>query len=390
MMKSIFKNSFLAASLLAALSSCGKQTFDVVQSQQNSDAPGSVSIAPKVDILVAVDDTGSTAGLQAELQSSIRVFMNELQSQGWNYRLAVVPLTAGTSITAITTSKFDPNWGSEWIAPYPGATSNGVPSVPSNLFVKPEQFSSYVALNTQASGEEPGLQNIGNILNLASTRTNFLRNDAILATVIFSNGDDTSGIPYCYPGTVCAQPTQTLTQLTDKIRNAKGASLASTVRLYSVVNTAGVRVTNCRLADGGVSNAGSRYVSAASMLGGVSYNICSQPLSTVLAGIKTNLQSIVLPFVAKYILLSQRPNESTIKVFKKLANGQSVELPRIASNGAANWEYIGYQNSVPMISEPVLADYRAGYAIHLLGSNSISGSETASVTFLPYGVNPSN
>ena len=67
MMKSIFKNSFLAASLLAALSSCGKQTFDVVQSQQNSDAPGSVSIAPKVDILVAVDDTGSTAGLQAEL-----------------------------------------------------------------------------------------------------------------------------------------------------------------------------------------------------------------------------------------------------------------------------------------------------------------------------------
>jgi len=387
MMNSIFKKSLLAASILAALSSCGKQTFDVIQSQQNSDAPGATSIAPKVDILLAVDDTGSTSGLQAELQTSVRNFVNELQAQGWDYRLAVIPLTAGTGITAITTSKFDPNWGSQWIAPYPGATQNGVPAVPSNLFVPTDRFSVAVPLNTTISGQEPGLQNVGNVLNQAATRTSFLRNDAILATVILSNGEDSYS--YCPPYATNCAPTPSVSTLVDRIRNAKGAALASTVRLYSVVNTYGYRVTNCRLADDGVSNAGTRYVQAASSLGGSSYNVCTQPLSTVLAGIKSNVQSITLPFVKRYILLGSRPNESTIRVFKN-SNGSSIEVPK-SSNGSAGWVYLGYQNSVPMISEPVQADFRSGYAIQLLGdAYKISGSETASVTFLPYGVQPSN
>lgn len=388
MMNPILKQCLLAASFLAALSSCGKQTFDVIQSQQNSDAPGSTSIAPKVDILLAVDDTGSTSGLQAELQTSVRNFVSELQAQGWDYRLAVIPLTAETGISAITTSKFDPNWGSQWVSPYPGALQNSVPSVPSYLFVPTDRFSVAVPLNTSISGQEPGLQNIGNILNQSSTRTNFLRDDAILATVVLSNGEDS--YVYCPPYATNCLPAPSLDSLVSRIRSAKGTALASTVRLYSVVNTYGSRVTNCRLADDGVANAGTRYMSAASSLLGSSYNVCTQPLSTVLAGIKTNLQHIQLPFVKRNLILGSRPNEATIRVYKKLANGTSIEVPK-SSNGSAGWVYLGYQNNLPMISEPVQADFRSGYAIQLLGdAYKLSGSESANVTFLPYGVQPSN
>ncbi len=382
MMKSILKKSLITASILAALSSCGKQTFDVVQSQQDSNAPGATNIAPKVDILLAVDDTGSTSGLQAELQTSVRNFVNELNAQGWDFRLAVVPLTAATSITAITTSKFDPNWGSQWVAPYPGATQGGVPSVPSYLFVKPEQFSVSVAVNPGVSGQEPGLQNVGSVLNQQNTRSNFLRNDAILATVILSNGEDS--YVYCPPYATNCAATPTVSSLVDSIRNSKGAALASTVRLYSVVNTYGTRVTSCRLADDGIANAGNRYVQAASMTGGQSYNICTTPLSSVLAGIKSNLTTVQLPFVKKNILLDKQPNESTIRVFKKYSNGSSIEIPK------SGWTYLGYQNNVPMISEPVAADFRSGYIIQLSDAYKLSGSESASVSFLPYGVQPSN
>lgn len=382
MMNSMLKKSALAASILVALSSCGKQTFDVVQSQQDSTAPGSTSIAPKVDILLAVDDTGSTSGLQAELQTSVRNFVTELQSQGWDFRLAVVPLTAPTSISAITTSKFDPNWGSQWIAPYPGATQNGVPSVPSYLFVPTDHFSVAVSMNTSISGQEPGLKNIGDVLNLSSTQSGFLRKDAILATVVLSNGEDSYA--YCPPYATNCTPTPTVQSLVDRIKNAKGALLASTVRLYSVVNTYGYRVTNCRMADDGVSNAGIRYAQAASATQGLSYNICTQPLSTVLSGIKQNLTTIQLPFVKKNLLLADRPNEATIRVYKKLANGSQIEVPK------TGWTYLGYQTNLPMISEPVAADYRSGYIIQLSDTYKLSGSESASVTYLPFGVQPSN
>lgn len=382
MMNSIYKQCVLAASVLVALSSCGKQTFDVVQSQQDATAPGSTSIAPKVDILLAVDDTGSTSGLQSELQSSVRNFVNELQAQGWDFRLAVIPLTAGTGITAITTSKFDPNWGSQWIAPYPGATQNGVPGVPSYLFVPTDRFSVSVPLNTSISGQEPGLQNIGNVLSQSATQSAFLRKDAILATVVLSNGEDS--YVYCPPYATNCTPAPTVQSLVDRIRNSKGAALASTVRLYSVVNTYGYRVTNCRMADDGVSNAGIRYAQAASATQGLSYNICTQPLSTVLSGIKQNLTTVQLPFVKINLLLADRPNEATIRVYKKLSNGSTIEVPK------TGWTYLDYQTNLPMISEPIAADFRSGYAIQLSDAYKLSGSESASVTYLPFGVQPSN
>ncbi len=386
MTKSIYKQCVMAASVLIALSSCGKQTFDVVQSQQDSNAPGSTSIAPKVDILLAVDDTGSTAGLQGELQTSIRSFMTELQAQGWDFRVAVVPLTAPASITAIATSKFDPHWNSQWVAPYPGATMNTVPSVPA-YWVPTDQLSVAVPLNSLAGGVEPGLTNVGNVLNLASTKSNFLRDDAILATVILSNGED--AYTYCPPYATNCSPTPTVQSLVDRIKSAKGSALSGTVRLYSVVNTYGYRVTNCRLADDGISNAGARYMQAASSTQGQSYNICTTPLSSVLAGIKTNLTTIQLPFIKNNLLLASRPNEATIRVYKKLSNGSQIEVPK-SSNGSPGWTYLGYLNNVPMISAPVAADFRSGYIIQLSDAYKLSGNESASVTFLPYGVQPSN
>ncbi len=102
-----------------ALSSCGKQSFGVVQSQQDSGAPGGSSIAPKVDLLLAVDNTGSTYSVQPALNAAIRGFLTQLNAQGWDFRVTAIPLTGAPVISTISASKFDGN-SANWVPPYPG------------------------------------------------------------------------------------------------------------------------------------------------------------------------------------------------------------------------------------------------------------------------------
>ena len=116
----ITHSPILVASVLVALSSCGSQSFDVVQSQQDSGSAGGTSIAPKVDILLAVDNTGSTLEVQNTLNASIRTFLTQLNSQNWDFRVAAVPLTGAVSISRISASKYDAN-SANWVSPYPGA-----------------------------------------------------------------------------------------------------------------------------------------------------------------------------------------------------------------------------------------------------------------------------
>ncbi len=388
-MKTPIWNRILSASVLVALSSCGAQSFDVVQAQQDSGTPGATSIAPKVDILLAVDNTLSTARLQAEIQSSIRGFMAELNAQGWDFRVAVIPLAStNPTITAITASKYDSNYGSQSVQAYPGADQEGVPS---HLFVPFDRFSTSVVPSTLPGGSEPGLQAIASVLTQPSTQANFVRKDAILATVVFSNGEDTSGSTRgCQVYDVNCTPPTAVSTLVGQIRNSKGAALSGSVRLFAVVNNSGGNINGCRLADGGMSYAGRRYVEASAMLGGSSHNICgTQALSQTLASIKQNLSSIKLNFTKRYIRLDKQPNESTIKVTKK-SGGQSIVIPK--SDGySAGWVYLGYQENVPMIVEPFVGDFRDGYMIQLIGEQyKLMGSDSATVEFLPYGVQPSS
>lgn len=373
-----------------ALTGCGSQTFDVVQSEAQSEAPGSTLSPAKVDIVLAVDDSGSTAEIRAQLNASLQGFLTGLQSQNWDYRVTEMRLVSGsTSISQIAASKYDPMWGAEWLAPYPGATASTVPSVGS-LFRKPNQFS--IPNWSPSSGEEKGLANIRDFLSSSAAQNSFLRPDAMLAIIVFSNGQDTSEQGTCVYGTpsncvLWQFPSTVSASLISSIRNVKGAALAPSVKLYSVVSP-GNYSSGCL---GAGAYAGTRYTNAASQLGGRDFNLCYGNFSATLSEMATHLQSQQLSFVRDHVFLAQQPNPASIRVFKTV-NGIKSEIP------ANMWEYRGYVSNQPVTIGYVgssgqivsmQADYRSGYAIKLFGSAVLVGNQTATIEYLPAGVQPS-
>ncbi len=367
---------FVMASLLGAmaLSGCGNNTtYDPVQSQLNSDSPGSMTVPSKVDIVLAVDDSGSTAQIRGALNASLMSFMNTLQAQSWDYRITAIPLTRVESLNQITTSRHDPNWGSQWTAPYPGAPQTG--GVPSAFFRLPEAFS--IPSWSPTSGEENGLRNIGNFLRTPSMQNSFIRKEALLATIAFSNGNDTSdGINYD------AQPYRPVATVSasvlNGIKNAKGTALASTVKLYAAVNT----LSDNRTCLGSSSYRGTRYMSAAGQLGGQSYDLCGGNFSQILSSMTTHLQGQQLNFTTTHLFLDREPNLASVQIVKH-SNGSNIEVP---SNG---WTYLGYKTNFPAITQPVAMNYKTGYVIQLLGNYQLTGSDTATVTFTPAGIQSS-
>jgi hypothetical protein len=377
----IYRSPILVASLLAALSSCGKQSFDVVQSQQDTGAAGSTSIAPKVDILLAVDNSGSTYGVQGALNASIRNFLVGLNSQNWDFRVTAIPLVGTPSISQISASKYDANTASGWVAPYPGAPSTS--TIPRSMFVSPENYQ--VSVNSQSTdGKEPGLANIGTALASSNAQNFFIRKEAILAVVVISNGEDSSdGVDYS-SGYPYLPYTNVSTTVLNKIKNAKGSALANSVHLIPVVSNGN------RTCYGEAAWNGSRYKMAGAALGGhAPIDLCANTMTSVLTQLKTQLSAIKLNYVKRYIQLAARPNEDTIVITKKLENGSSVNVPK-SVGGSAGWLYLG-ETTAPMVSEPIQMDFRTGYMIQLVGdAYKLTGSESAAVTFLPYGVQPSN
>lgn len=381
-MKWITRSPILVASVLAALSSCGSQSFDVVQSQQDSGNPGGSTIAPKVDLVLAIDNTGSTYSVQAGLNASIRNFLTQLNAQNWDFRVTAIPLTGTATISQISASKFDAN-SANWVAPYPGAPHTS--TIPRSMYVAPENFQ--VSVNTTTTdGVENGLRNIGAALASANARTYFIRPEAILAIVVLSNGEDSSdGVDYsAYP----SLPFSAISSdVLNGIKNAKGASLASSVHLLPVVSS-GSRF--CSALGGGTAWDAVRYRSAGSQIGGhTAINICTTPMSDVLSQIQSQVAAIKLTYVKRYIQLASRPNEATITIVKHASNGTEISVPK-SVNGSAGWVYLG-ETTAPMVSEPIQMDFRTGYMVQLVGeAYKLSGDESASVSFLPYGIQPSN
>jgi hypothetical protein len=375
----IFKNLFLTISTVAALTSCGQQTFDVIDTHDQNTAAGSTSIAPKIDIVLAVDNSGSTLQIQNQLNASIRSFLTGLNQQNWDFRVTAVPLLGTPNIGTISASKYDAN-SANWVAAYPGAPRES--SIPSFLYVAPEQYS--VVLNSASStGHEPGLKNIGEFLSIPTIKNQFLRPDAALAVVVLSNGDDSSEAvdysawPYLAPSTVAEN-------LVSKIRDAKGSALSGNVHLIPVVSTA-----NRSTCIGGAASRGTRYMYAASRIGRQStIDICTNSMTSVLASLKTQLQEITLNFTKRFLQISKEPNVSTIRVTKYAADGRVINVPQ-SVNGSAGWRYIGY-TTAPMVSHPIEMDFRTGYMIELVGGvYDLVGKDTAKVDFTEYGVNPS-
>jgi hypothetical protein len=412
------------AALLAQ--GCGKQAYVVTASQSGTQAPGSFSVPPKVDILLVQDDTGSSQPIWANIAGQLDTFMSNLQGQGWDYHLATIPLTSYREVTQVLASQYDPNWGSQWQQPYPGAAASSVEAVSAAAFRTPGNYSDFLTEGYQgaSNGSEPALANLESMLNDYSMKSSgFLRPDAMLAVVLLSTGDDTSNrnmctqanghaqsdgwegpcdlihldqqggnpsllcgtsganpVPYCNNYYASLQPYETF------LRHFKTNS--AQMRFFSVVAQQHYVSGNNCLA-GTNAFLGQRYDDLSNYLGGQSFDICSTPIPNALQGIASNLTAIQLTFYTSYLFMAQQPDPATIVVYRNPGGdtSQAVEIPQDPNNG---WTFAGnvsnvYTTSIGSPAATPTLNLGSGWAVQLHGSGIIGGTDTATVQFKPLG-----
>lgn len=404
----------------ASLVGCGKAAFIAVGSSQDQSAPGNFTVPPKVDLLLVEDDTGSIVQAYPTISQQMPQFLTQLQSEGWDYHFATIPLTTDQPLTQATASQYDGNWGSQWQPPYPGAQQNGPGTLLSSIFKLPSDYQGFVnSVNTQIAGMEPGFENISLALQTRLPGTNFLRPDALLVVLVVGNGNDTSNYNLCNqgdgkyvpceqtgyytaangngstwnntavecgtPGTFwqnCENESMSFGQYASQFLAVKANP--SLIQFHAAV--AAEATNNCL---GSYSLVGTRYQQMAGALGGQSYDICTQSVSQVLDSLSNNLHGTRLSFRTRYLFISQAPNVSTITVTKYPGGntGQAQTIPQDPNNG---WTYDGYLSNVYAIDSPTPMDQGSGYAIELHGSAKLVGDDTANVAYTPAGVQSSS
>lgn len=381
--------------LLLTLVGCGEQEFKVTNTISFQKAPGTHVIPPKIDILLVEDDTGSIFEAYGPIATQLPLFLKNLQDKGWNYHFAVTPLTRERPIREVLASQHDPNWGANWIPPFPGAQPDTSSKVNPLVFKRPESFSQFLTLgdiNNGLNGLEPGFETIRTALVTHVQGTGFLRNDALLVIFVIGNGEDTSGVTLCTrvdgfvgPCENLGMPGGTKASSFELYRNAF-LSLkphAAQVKFFAAV--ARQAQSNCL---GGRSYVGERYQQMALTLRGAHYDVCSQPISAVLNEISTSLEVQRLSFRTRYLFIDQEPNVSTIRVERHIQDNpdDSVEIPQDSVNG---WTYEGFLSNVFSIDAPVPLNLSSGFAIELHGSAKLVGNDTATITFKPAGARDS-
>lgn len=403
-----FAIGFLATSAMSLLTGCGKTAFMVSSATQRQQAPGNFIVPPKVDILLAEDDTGSIKEVYGAIAQQVPGFLAGLESKGWDYHFATAALTTDRTLDQVTASKHDGNWGTLWQPPYPGALPNGPGTILSSLFRTTSQYTdfiSYADTTNAGNGNEPGLETIRRALYNRAAGTNFLRPDAMLVVLVLGNGEDTSKVNYCnrgdgvtvpcesvgapacsdisqaYPGSTCGSRNVSFNWYKSQLQALKASP--SQLKVYSAV--APYQTSNCL---GSRSYAGGRYIQMATETGGEAYDVCSRNISGVLSSLSSSLQATKLAMRTRYLFIDQAPEVSTIQVVKYVGGdaSQAVTIPMDATNG---WTYAGYVSNVYAIDSPVNMNLSSGYAIELHGSAKLQGEDLADVTYKHEGAQDS-
>jgi hypothetical protein len=333
--------------------------------------------------------------------------LNSLESKGWNYHFATIPLaTSSSSVNQVLASKHDPNWGSLWTGPYPGAPVevSMLGMLNSAFFTTPDAYSGFIEygdIKTSTDGLENGFANILTALNNDVNGSNFLRSDALLMVLVVGNSEDTSGVTFCdrydrvigngndqYIGpceTVgysrYGTGTSSFNSYVTSLKNIKGGD-ANQIRFYSAVAD---RVSNdCR---GGRSHIGTRYQDMAASLGGMTYDVCSQSIASILDDVQHELDIEKRNFRKRYLFIEQNADLNSIEVVKYKYNESTGSwtaetLPMSDTNG---WSYVGWVDNVYEIDYPAELNLMSGWAIELHGSAKLEGEDSADVTFKPAG-----
>jgi len=404
----------IAFGLMAfSFSGCGRQGFRKATLEFHQTAPGHFEIPAKVDIVLAMDDSASMTQAFTEVSSQLPKFLSDLEAKNWDYHFITTPLGTTRSIDEILVSKYDGNWASlgKWKSPYPGANP-ALLSIPNFLFTaaEPSAYGGFLTLDDiRQDGKEAGIDTIFTTLDVEAAGTGFMRPDAMTVVLIISTGNDDSGVRYCkrqdqsivpcgadtshynamgdpyciwedgssHAGGCEVYDTRTSSYSSLKTDLESFVALGDTtnLRVYSAVPTA--NRANCR--DYGYVKSGSRYQNLASSFGGVTYPLCSTPISEVLSGMSNHLKNIKLGFRMRYLVMAEEPDVSTIEVTRN-RNGNTETIPQSDSNG---WSYVGYMDGVAAIEYPTPMNYVSGYLIRLNGDAVLVGDDSADVQYKP-------
>ena len=408
--KKIISRKIISCLTVLILSGCGGTAFNPSTLAGSQPAPGTYMIPPQVDILMAEDDTGAMFEPYSSIHSNVQSFLNDLDTEGWDYHFAVIPLTTYRPLQQVVGSVYDGN-NTAWQPPYPGVIQFGPTTILSSLFRSASTFNAFITnadiSNTLNQGE-PGLANGLTTYTKGFGTSNFSRKGVLQVFFVVGNGEDTSDENMCVMADnsirSCgvAGKTTCIATATDPTGgnsqcNSDATSLAYYQKQYplavgnlfqfhaAVAASAG---SQCKL--NGSARIGARYQQMAASLNGKSYDICTSTFGQVLTSLSSNLTATSQNYMQQRIFLAQAPNPSSIAV-TRYVGGNTSNAVLLASDSKNGWTYEGYvQNAYAKYSltptgQIVNLSPASGYSILLHGSAVLHGSDTANATFTPVG-----
>ncbi len=374
--------------LLTVASGCGRKAFLTATQEQSQESPGYFNVPPKIDLILAENDTGSAAESFKAIHDQFPKFLKDLEGLGWNYHFATIPLTKDRVINQALASKHDPNWGSLWQPPFPGARITDAEvvggQVMPSLFSFPENYAGFITsaeINNGLGTKEPGFKNIYQALTTRVPGTGILRDDALTAVLVISNGEDTSDVNYCTINK-SSQPChdgsldQSFQDYLQKFQRLKATGTQS-FKFYSAVST--ISPGPCLGAPS--SFVGERYKKMASLTGGAYIDVCTQSLPSVLSQVARALQEVKISLQTRYLVIDREPNLSTV-VVKVYRNGGGT--PQILEKDR-DWFYDGGPKTVFTIDYPTYMNEQTGYVIRLSDAAVLRGNDKPAVEFKAAG-----
>lgn len=377
------KAKLIILSLMAlalVMTGCSKRRFD--RQEFTEQAKADLYTKAKVDIVFFQDTSSGTIRALPKFTAQFNAFVQGL-SEKIDFRIVVLPLQGTDSIEGRTIISNECT----------GINGNCLNISEANTFVN-AAANTWYGIDASFGSDDQGFANIqANLTNNMASGTNFLRRDALLAVVVFSNGNDTTDVAYTVRDpaeglkVVDQNATQTINSESDFVDFLLGQGSYTNIlkigpgltQFISVVSPARYPFGGCH---GDQAFAGWRYsnvsnsqytVGNANFNLGTNYNICDNGLENALGQIRTKVEEQIKAFVFDFVVLTDEPVEESIKVFK---NGQ--EVPKGGANG---WSYEGYKADTPTASFPQPAQHRTGYFIRMNGSSAYSGDDVIDVKY---------
>ena len=277
----------------------------------------------KVDILWVIDNSGTMGPKQDNLATSINSFMSQFKNKGLDYKIGVVT----TDIRPVDPlHPTDPNFSGQ-DGCIVNATGHPKVILPSN-----SNAATDLASNAQVGFYGDSNAQSLNVVEKALSSPNhstggcnegFLRSNAFLAVVFFSDADDNS------TGTVNG-----LVSFLDGIKPPTTLDNGLKVRSYF---TSGMIVDDLAkpecVALGPFSEVGYKFLDIANATKGITSSICDADFSDGLLALSTKILESTTA-----VHLSREPDESTIVVY--------ADLKMVPKDNSDGWSFDSQTNSI--------------------------------------------